>query len=108
MPWCELSHARRLFSGTAFLVTLRVWLLLLRRSPAAHFPCRAGQHLAAVRLRLDNLFIKQSTVDLRELCVSWMKGALRERGCRGCGACGRRGAERASRRVSRGPGGSFM
>ena len=71
-------RARRLFSGPAF------WLpyvsgcfssadaLLVRPD----FPCRVGQHLAAVRLRLDNLFIKQRNADRRERCVSWMKGAL--------------------------------
>src|ERR1700733_4141652 len=94
MPCCELSHARRLFSGPAF---------------PGYLPC-----LAAVRLRLDNLFIKQSTVDLRELCVSGMKGVLRKRGAEGV-RCLRqtwRGAGRGARAglawAARGLRGSFM
>src|ERR1700730_11220413 len=36
---------------------------------------RMGQYLAAVRLRLDNLFIKQSISDRHEPCVFRTKGA---------------------------------
>ena len=72
-------RAHRLFSGPAF------WLPYVSGCfssadallvPGPDFRCRVGQHLAAVRLRLDHIFIKQSNADRRERCVSWTKGAL--------------------------------
>ena len=83
-------RARRLFSGPAF------WLPYVSGCfssadallvPGPDFLCRVGQHLAAVRLRLDNLFIKQSNADRRERCVSWMKGALTRGRSGWWGAC---------------------
>jgi hypothetical protein len=97
MPWRERSHAANgppAVFRLSLLVTLRVRLLLLRWSGAAPqkglqpgFLCRMGQHLAAVRLRLDNLFIKQGIADRRERCVLWMKGALTRRRSGWSGAC---------------------
>jgi hypothetical protein len=77
-------------SGLAF-VTLRIRLLALHwslrlppgrlrrrvlRRVRCRVLCRVGQQLAAVRLRLDNLFIKQSDPDRPQRCVRWMKGTL--------------------------------
>ena len=78
MPWRERPHAAN--GPPAAPAQPLGYLTCLPGSPPPApqpgFLRRMGQHLAAVRLRLDNLFIKQRIADRRERCVSRLKGAL--------------------------------